>query len=431
MIFSALIAPTIAFSQEGARPISLDEAVSMARKNSPSMIQARGTIRTNASALRVAKWAYFPLNSLQFGYSSSTGGGASIDNEGFLRTRPASDWSFGQSFGGASLTLWDGGTKLGNIKIADANVDVGEINEISQSYTIAQQVKSQYYTILQQKETEANALKTLEQNQFLMGLARARVRAGTANVIDTLNTLATINGTQITILNARNAQANASAQLTRLTAADFPVTAILSDTSDPPPLGMSDADLMALAEVGPPVKTSSAQLRVAELQEKNSKATYWPQVTAGANYSRSNQDKRYDFGAGKMGYSWSFNLGANFKIFDGFARENQILSAKIRTDNAEASLREAKLTARQNMTQQLNTLHTAEETMRIQRFTIVVSEEQLRIANARYENGVGLYQDVLNAQNSLNSARAALTNARVSARNARAQIETLIGRDLK
>jgi outer membrane protein TolC len=430
MIFSALVAPTVAFSQDGPRPISLAEAVTLARKNAPSMIQARGQIRTSNSALRVAKWAYFPLNQLQFGYSSSTGGGASIDDEGFLRTRPASEWSFGQSYGGASLTLWDGGTKLGNIKIADARVDAAEIGELNASFTIAQQVKAQYYSILQSFETESNAQKQLEQNQFLMGLARARVRGGTANVIDTLNTLVQINNTQLTILQARNTRAFAVAQLTRLTASDFPVTAIVSDTTDPQPLALTDAELFSLAEQGPSVRTSASNLRVAELTEKNSKASYWPQITATGSFNRSNQDRRYDFGAGKMGYSWGFGLSANFRIFDGFARENQILSAKISTDNAEANLRESRLTARQNMTQQLNALRTAEETIRLQRFTIVVSEEQLRIANARYENGVGLYQDVLNAQNSLNNARASLTNARVSARNARAQIETLIGRDL-
>lgn len=431
VVLAALIAPSIAFSQDGPRPISLQEAVGLARKNAPTMIQARGQIRTSNSSLRVAKWAYFPLNGLQFGYGSSTSGGATLDAEGFLRQRPASDWSFSQNYGSASLTLWDGGTKLGNIKTARANVEAAEIGEISSSFTIAQQVKAQYYSIIQARENEANARKTLEQAQFLMGLARARVAAGTANVIDTLNTLTTISSAQLNILTFQNNQANANAQLTRLTASDFPVTAIVSDTSDPPRLEISDTDLMSMAEQGPAVRTSAANLRVAELGEKNSKAVYWPQITASAGFSRSNQDDHYDFGAGKMGYGWNFGLNASFKIFDGFARENSILSAKIRTDNAEASLREAKLTARQNMTQQLNALHTAEEQIRINRFTLTVGEEQLRIANARYQAGVGLYQDVLNAQNNLNTTRASLTNARVSARNARAQIESLIGRDLQ
>lgn len=431
MILSALVAPTIAFSQqETSRGISLDEAIAMAKKNAPTMIQARGSIRTSAAQLRQAKWAYNPLNSLQFGYSSSTGGGASIDNEGFLRQRPSSEWSFGQSFGGAQLTIWDGGTKLGAIKTANATIDLAEIAEVSAEFTIAQQVKAQYYTILQQRETEANAIKQLEQQQFLMGLARARVQAGTANVIDTMNTLVQINNTQLSILNARNSQVFANAQLTRLTASDVPVTAVDADLPDPTPLAVTNAELMSFVEQGPSVRQQAANLRVAEVREKTSKASYWPQVNATGSFSRSNSDKSYDFGAGKMGYSWGFGLNMTWRIFDGFSREAGVINARVQTDNAEAQLREARLTARQNMTQQLNALRTAEETIRIQRLSLAVGEEQLRIANARYEAGVGLYQDVLNAQNNLNTTRASLTNARVSARNARAQIESLIGREL-
>src|SRR5688572_13346091 len=96
IILSALIAPTIAFSQDGPRPISLPEAIEMARKNSPQMISARGQIRTSGAQLRSAKWAFSPLQSLELSYGSSTSGGASIDSEGFLRQRPAGDWSFSQ-----------------------------------------------------------------------------------------------------------------------------------------------------------------------------------------------------------------------------------------------------------------------------------------------------------------------------------------------
>jgi outer membrane protein len=430
MILSALIAPALAFSQEGPRPISLPEAIQLAKKNAPSMIQARGTLRTNASALKVAKWAYFPLNQLTLGYSSSTSGGATIDQDGFLRQRPAGDWSFGQSFGGAQLTIWDGGTKIGNIKSARATITASEAAEVTAEFNITQQVKAQYYTILQQRETEANARTAMAQSENQLRIASAKIRNGTANILDSLTSVLAINNQQLAILTAQNAQNNASAQLTRLTASPFPVTAILSDTSDPPPLTMTDAELFALAENGPAVRQSAAQLRAAEIREKNSKAIYWPQITATGGYSRSNTDSRYDFGAGKMGYGWNFGLNASLQIFNGFARENTIISAKVATDNAEASLREQRLTVRQNLTQQIGTLRTAEEQLRIARLNLVVTQEALRVATARYENGVGLQDAVITAQQNLNTTRSTLTNARISMRNARAQIESIIGRDL-
>jgi outer membrane protein len=431
MVFAALVAPALAIAQEGARPISLPEAVTLAKKNAPTMISARGTIRTNASLLRVAKWAYNPLNNVQFSYGSSTGGGGSYDAEGFLRVRPASEWGFTQGFGGATLTIWDGGTKIGNIKSARANIDASEAQEVAAEFSISQQVKQQYYSILQGIETEANAREALKQSTLQLDLAKAKLAAGTATKSETLQTFVQVTNARIAILNAQNSQLNANAQLTRLTASPFTVTAIVSDTADPPPLMINDMDLFALAEQGPSVRQSAAQYKATQVRESNSKAIYWPQIQATGGYSRSNSDKRYDFGAGPMNYSWNFGLTASFRIFDGFARENSVISAKVATDNAEASLREQKFTQRQNLTQQLGSLHIAEETIKYQRLNIAAGEENLRVVTTRYQLGSGLLLDVVTAQNTLNSSRASLTSARVNARNARAQIESIIGRDLQ
>lgn len=430
VLLAALAAPSLSRAQDNARPISLEEAIELAKRNSPSMISARGQLRTSAAAVRQAKWAFSPFNNLQFSYGSSTGGGGSYDSEGFLRVRPASDWAFSQGFGNASLTIWDGGTKIGNLRRAHANVEAAEAAEVSSEFNITQQVKAQFHSILQARESEANAQAQLEQAQLQMRIAQARLRAGTTIRSDSLQAFIAIINAQLAIANARNQQNTANATLTRLTGSEFSVTAAVSDTADPAPLRINDADLFALAEEGPAVRQSAAQYRVAQINERNSRAIYWPQISASAGYSRSNSDKRYDFGAGPMNYSWNFSLSASLRIFDGFARESNILSSRVAADNAEAQLREQKFQIRQNLTQQLGALRTAEETIRLQRLNIAAAELALQMATTRYELGAGVLLDVITAQNQLNTARSSLTNARVQARNARAQIESIIGREL-
>jgi outer membrane protein len=439
VLLAALVAPSIAFAQEGARPISLQEALELAKKNAPSMISARGQLRTSASALRVAKWAFNPVQNLQFGYSSGTGGGGSYDADGFFRERPATNWSFSQSYGTLfSVQLWDGGTKINAVRQRSAQVDQAEINELTQSFSVATSVKQQYYLILRNREQLATNTEALKIAETQLQLARVRVNAGAAVASDSLTALGNVLAAQATILTSENAVSNANAQLTRLTASEFPVTAILSDTSDPPPLALSDAELIALAEQGPTVRTSEGQLRLSNIAEKSSKAILWPRVTMSASFGRSNsQDKNgggffsgYDFGAGPMNYSWGFNLGLQYTIFDNWARENAILSAKVSVDNAEAQLREARLTARANITTQLGNLRVNEKQIAIQRYQVMVAAENLRIVQRRYELGSGLQIDVTNAQQQLQAARNALTNSRFDIRNTRAAIEVLIGREL-
>jgi outer membrane protein len=439
VVIAALIAPSFTGAQESARPITLDEALELARRNAPSMISARGQLRTTAAQARVAKWAYNPLNNLNLTYGSSTGGGGSYDADGFFRERPSTSWGFSQGFGNASLTLWDGGTKLANIRRTGAQVEQAEINEITQGYAVGNQVKTQYYLVLRQREALATAEQQLENARFQMQLARARVENGIAIHSDTLQSLIAILAAENAILNARNGLSNANAQLTRLTASQFPVTAIVSDTTDPAPLQINDAELFALAEQGPAVRNSEASYNVARINERGAHAVRWPQINAGASFGRSNSEQKssgsffsgYDFGAGPMNYSWGFSLSASYRLFDGFQRESSILSAKVNLDNAEANLREARLAARQNLTQQLGTLRTNEAQIGIARLQLAAAEEALRVVQLRYEMGVATLLELTTAQQSVTTARNSLTNSRFDVRNARASIEALIGRDLQ
>ena len=437
LLLAALVAPSIVVAQE-PRPVSLQEAVDLARRNAPGMISARGQLRTSAMALRVAKWAAFnPLNNLNFSYSSSIGGGGRYNSEGVYQQVNPSSWGFQNSFGGAQFTLWDGGRKFADISRQRAAVEQAESNEVQQRYQIAANVKQQYYSILSAIESRAAALSQIAQAEQQLKAAIARLRAGTAVISDSLTATVTLGSARLALLTAENNAANASAQLTRLTGSDFPVTAIVSDTTDPPALPMTNAELMALAEQGPTVRTSMAQVASQHATEKSTRAQYiWPAISMNGSYSRSNSEPTrggftgYDFGAGKMNYSWGFGISASFPLWNGYVREQNMLTASINTDNAEANLREAKLTARQNITQQVNSLRTAEAQLVIARGNFVAAQEALRVQTQRYEIGAGALLDVLNAQNQLNSTRSSLITQRFTLRNTRAAIETLIGREL-
>jgi len=426
LLIAALIAPSLAFAQDGPRPISLAEAVELARRNAPGMVSARGQLRTTDATRTQAKWAFGPNLSSSLGASTS-GGGNYLNGQLVSRASPGYSFSQGLS---SSLSLWDGGTKLRNLKVADANIDAAEANENLQSYNIAQQVKTQYYAILLAKENEAAGQTQLAQAQQQLQAARARVDAGTATISDTLQSVISVGNAQLAILNAQNSMNNANAQLTRLTGSPFTVTAIMSDLADPSRLELNDAELFALVENGPSVRSSTAALSVAKANEKGSYATYWPSLNLSGSYSRTNRDKDFDFGQGPMDYSWSSSLGVSFPIWNQYSRESGVISARVSAENADANLREARLVAKQNLTQQLGSLRTAEAQIAIQRSSVASAEENLRVQQARYELGVGTLLELLTAQNTINSARASLISARFTARNARAQIEALIGREL-
>lgn len=424
----ALAAPVVATAQTNARAISLPDALEMAKRNSPTMINARGTIRTNAAAITVAKWAFAPTLSVSYG-SSTSGGGNYVNGQ--LVTQANKGYNFNQSLGGISIPVWDGGQRLYTLRQRQASLTQSEVAEVSSEFSIAQQVKQQYYSILQALESESAARAQLQQATEQLSASVARVVNGTANISDTLSAKVSVGNAQIAILTALNSESNGNAQLTRLTGSDSPLTAIVADTADPQPLHVTDAELFALVDQGPSVKQAVASLVVSRASEKVSRSSYWPQITLNGSFSRNNSDMHYDFGSGPMNYSWTVSLGASYQLWNGYSRESGVISARASLDNAEANLRDAKLTARQNLTQQLGTLHTAEAQIAIQRLNLVAATEALRVVQQRYAQGVGTILDLLTAQSTYNSARSTLITQRFNARNARAQIEALVGRDVQ
>ena len=104
--------------------------------------------------------------------------------------------------------------------------------------------------------------------------------------------------------------------------------------------------------------------------------------------------------------------------------------ADVSEDVADATLRDARLLARQNIVQYLGLLRTAQERIAIQRVSVAAAEEDLRVQQQRYALGASTLLDLLTSQTTLDQARSALIQARFDYRTARAQIEAVIGREL-
>jgi outer membrane protein len=93
-------------------------------------------------------------------------------------------------------------------------------------------------------------------------------------------------------------------------------------------------------------------------------------------------------------------------------------------------LRDARLAARQNLTSFLRTLQNAQARAEVQLQAIAAAEEDLRVQQQRYALGASTLLDLLTSQTQLNVARQALIQARFDARVARAQLSSLLGREL-
>ena len=424
----AIIPGALAAQQaQAARPIPLAEAVRLAQQYSPTTVLARNQERSSEQGVRTAKAQFLP--SLNLSATGSQRGGTQIVG-GVPLPLTGLPWSYNRSVS-TSLTVFDGGTNWYGWKTAEANLVRDDAGVVSARFSVALNVKVQYYAVLAAHESEAAARRTLEQAQQQLKVSSAKMAAGAATRVDSLSSAIQVANAQLAILTAQNNLLNANASLTRLVASPVQVTAVESDTSEIASINIDEGALTQMVGQGPAVQQAASTLSAAHAGHKAATAPYFPSLTVSGSYGQvplASQDFNFGSGTSSISNQLSFSLG--YTLFDRLRREQSLVSARIAEDNAEVTLRDARLGSQQNLISFLNTFRTAQAQIALQLLTIQAAEEALRVVQQRYNLGTAQLLDVLTAQATLDNARSNLIAARLNARTAKANIEALIGRDL-
>ena len=337
MSLCVLAVPATIAAQDGARPIPLDEAVRLARRNAPAAIQARNSIKQSAASVRTNFASYLPTLSASSGASRSEGQNVGPSGSLVPIVRP---WAGSHGIS-TNLELFDAGRRYFNLRAAQANVDAAEAAEITSSFTVALNVKQQYYAVLAARESESAARKQLEQAEQQLRAAVTRVNAGAATRSDSLRSSIQVGNAKLAILTANNSLATANASLSRLVGSMEFVTALASDTAMTGGISVADAELFSLAEAGPVVRQSQSVVAASKQSSRSSRTSYLPTISMrfGATYNSSAD--AFQLWGDQKNYQYSTSFSVNIPIFNGLGREETVTRARIAEDNAQANLRDA------------------------------------------------------------------------------------------
>lgn len=413
----------------GARPIPLSEAVALAEQNGLAAIQARGQVRNSESALRSAKGALLPSLNISLNQTNTSGDQLDPITGVVTARRATKPWNYSTGLN-SSLNLFDGGRRMNEVKRARSDIVAAEANEVNQKYTVALQVKTQYYNILAAREAESAAKAQLVQAEEQLKTSILRTRAGVVTLSDSLRSVIALGNAQLALITALNNVRVASAALTRLVGSETLVTAQPSDTLDSGLSPVDSASLAALLDEGPQVRASQAQFESARTAIKSARTPYLPNVDLTYSRGGTAANQYYGLNGDPLAFSNSFGLRLSYNLFNNFTREDALTRAEVSANLSEATLRDVRLASRQTLVQQLAALRSAQQRIVIQQASVDAAREDLRVQEQRYALGASTLLDVLTSQTTLNAARSALIQARLDVRIARAQLEALVGRDL-
>ncbi len=401
--------------------VTLSEAMELALRVHPNVVQARGQVSIADAGKLQALGNWLPSVSASSGYSAQPGREILDPTTNTLITPTSTSYSGGVS---ASLQLFNGFRRLAENRSANATKASAEAALVNQEFQIVLQTKQAFFNALAADELVRVSERRIERASEQLRISRDKLAAGSAIRSDTLQGVVELGNARLQLLQAQTQRATAEATLARLIGIDGSVRAQSDSTLfQPVVLDTAQLRLEAVAQA-PSVLQADAAVRVAHANVAVARAAYFPSVNASYSQRMTGSE------LGSLESSWSVGLSLNWPLFNGFTREANVTRNAVGRETAMAEADDARRAVQAQLTQYLAALASAEQSLAIADASLAAADEGLRVQRERYRLGMATILDVLTSQISLDQAEVDIVNARFDFLVAKAQIEALIGRAL-
>jgi outer membrane protein len=421
--------PTATLVTPGVTPeVTLQEAIALASRVQPSVVQAQAAIRNAEAQRRVTVGNWLPnLN--------ATSGAGYFYAQGSGRVDPVTGQFIGadqetQTVNLGLSTSWDvfTGFRRGNdSRAAKSGVSAAQASFANATYQQRFNTTIQFFTALAGREIVTVREQSVKRAEEQFKAAVTRLHAGTATRSDSLRSVVTLGNTRVALSQAQANLTGAEAALARLIGYDGRVRAA-DDSAFYHPVAVIDTTTL-LEEAkrrSPSVQSTAATRDQARAQLKASRSTYWPQLALGGSWTY-NGNNANNFGLQNQRQA---SLTLNWAIFNRFARERNIDVQVSNVQITEANAADAEHQVQSLMIGQFAQVDAARLQIEISQQSLEASREDLRVVAERYRLGVATIVDLLVSQESLTQAELEVVNARFSYLQAVAQIEAIVGRPL-
>lgn len=419
-----LLAVAAAATPMGAQEtITLDEALERALEQSPTLAQSRASVSGAQAGRRTAVGAFLP--NVSAGSSASRASSSRFDPATDRQVAGSSE-SYSASLS-ASYSLWDGGRRLDELSRTRSELSSARASMEDQRYSVILQTQTFFYEALRQGELLEVARARVDQARQSLELVREQTRLGRGTTSDTLRARLELANARQGVLQAEANRRAARFALGRQIGERVPVEPLPPDGVAPTPLALTEEQILARAEdASPSVEAAAFTAAAAAASVESARSAYMPSLGLSSGYTWSNNEAAFDRGS----TSWSLRLSASYPIFNGFSREGQVQRARDQLVVARKREEDARLAARQEADAALHGLRTAEQAIEIAGEAVTVAREDLRVVRERYRLGVATILDLVTSQIALEQAQADRIGARYDYALARAELESILGREL-
>ena len=405
-----LLSPAAAPAQTLPRvegPLTMEEAVDLARQKSLRIKAADADVRTMDSMRKEALAPFWPQLSAN-GYFNdqrlapsvfTSAGNTMARNYQVFNADQTRDANFT-----AMYPLFSGGRDYYGYQAAARRAEAGREMRRGAEVDVAMQARLDYVVTLREAENVRVTGELLRDVDERLRLTREMFDAGRVPRFYALrDETERANVLQMDAM-ARSRAEQALIALKTTLGVDLSSPIRLADPLQylPAPVSVEEGVRQA-GDTHPDLRTAIKQREAAQAEVRAAYGNYFPQVSLSYMYDGMWSKNRNEASMTAVGYS--VGVVVTLPLFDGFQRENGVNTAKARLDRAT----QAEGLVRQQIAKEVNQaalmLTAAEKSVEASRKGLEQAEEEFRVVKERFESGRGIQLEILDAQVSLTRAR--------------------------
>ncbi|MBK7863222.1 MAG: TolC family protein [Archangiaceae bacterium] len=410
--------------------LTLDEALQTSRTHQPALRQATANTRAADARVTQARAPLLPQLNASARYNLTTAN---------IVPQVGTNVGAGSGTGGgsnalvnstsASLTLsqlvWDFGQTLNRYQSVRASAEATAEDERATRVSVAYQVRAAFFAARAQKELLLVARETRANQDRHFEQVQGFVEVGTRPPIDLAQAKTDRANARVQLISSQNGYASARAALNQAMGVEGPSDFDVSNDRLPPveEEALPLEDLFAAALQGrPELRALDDRVRAAQQLVSAARGAFGPSISAVSGITGGGRDTDLSGNVTVIGVSVSWNL------FGGFADWGRVQEADANVTALLAQVDALRQQVRLQIEQAWLQVHSASESLTATEEAEGAARERLRLAEGRYETGVGNILELADAQLSLTNAAAQRVQADYNLSTARAQLLQTLGR---
>jgi outer membrane protein len=407
-------------SQIAGRTLTLEECIAIALEGQPRI---QVTLAEYAAARYRVNQALAPLLPQVSGQVSSSwsqnavlsgSGGSTFATQ---QSRRGEDTLVAQVL--LSQLLFDFGKNLAETearrKLAEVAVEDVEL----QRQLISLTVKEAYTNTLFSQRLIRVQEQAQERAELNLRSAKGFFEVGTRPKSDVARAEVDVANAKLDLIRARNALRSAIVALNTAMAINVDTRTQIVDNLIYQPVTLDRQQLRADSlRQRPEYRSAKLRAAAAEARERRAFRDFFPDVSGTGSYGGTQKE---------LNESWSLGLSLNWSIFDGGNRIARYQEAKANLEGAKANVQSTELDIVQNVEQAEIFVEETQERILAAQTLVASAQENFRLAQGRFDAGVGTILELTDAQLALTQAQNTESQALADYRISLARLDRAVG----